>query len=710
MADWHTLLTRCFRTRRFRSLLLLLSACSFAWACSSDRVAGNGPGGVPANAGRIDILLTDGWRFLRSDAAGAEVPGFDDVSWANIAVPHTWNALDGQDGGSDYHRGIGWYRRPLAVPSDMVGRRAYLQFDAANTVADVYLNGVLLGQHRGGFSAFRVDATAALVEGENVLAVKVDNSAVPDVSPLVADFTFFGGLYRDVHLLVTDNLHVDVSDHAASGAYLRTGNVSASSADFSARVRVANSGPAAEDAEIVVSVLDAGGSEVTRFSTQVAVPSSEVAEVTLGGNIENPHLWDGRSDPYLYTARVQTLRDGVVTDTITQPLGFRSFSIDADGGFTLNGRALDLHGVNRHQDRLDKGWAIGNAEHDEDMALIREMGATAIRLAHYQQAQYFYDLCDREGMLVWAEIPLVDAITDSQAFTDNTRQQLIELIRQSHNHPSIMLWGIGNEQRTDDDATNTLLAELGALAVSEDDSRLSSYAHCCGRDTSTLTSHAAVVGYNYYFGWYMGNYDQVGLWADTLHRAQPALRFSLSEYGAGASVSQHQDPPLQPAPTALFHPEEYQSALHEATWQQLAARPFVWGKYVWNMFDFASDTRNEGDAPGRNDKGLISYDRVTKKDAFYWYKANWSEEPLVYITSRRFNPRTTPSIDVKVYSNLETVTLTVNGASLPAQTSANHIFRWAAVPLELGDNQVQALGNAAGNTVTATDSVSWRRE
>jgi beta-galactosidase len=313
-------------------------------------------------------------------------------------------------------------------------------------------------------------------------------------------------------------------------------------------------------------------------------------------------------------------------------------------------------------------------------------------------------------MLVWAEIPLVDAITASQAFTDNTRQQLTELIRQSYNHPSIMLWGIGNEQRTDDAPTNALLAELGALSVSEDDSRLSTYAHCCGSDTSALTSHAALVGYNYYFGWYMGNYDQVGIWADALHRSRPELRFSLSEYGAGASVGQHQDPPLQPAPTALFHPEEYQSALHEATWQQLATRPFIWGKYVWNMFDFASDTRNEGDAPGRNDKGLISYDRVTKKDAFYWYKANWSEEPLVYITSRRFNPRTTPSVDIKVYSNLETVALTVNGASLPAQTSTNHIFRWPAVPLALGDNQVQALGSDAGGTLTATDTVSWTRE
>lgn len=685
---------------------VLLVGCG---SSSSDGVAG-GPNGAAPAGGRSDTLLDEGWRFSRADAAGAEAPAFDDSAWESVRVPHTYNALDGQDGGGDYYRGVAWYRQRLEAPASLDGRRAYVGFDAANAIADVYLNGVLLGSHRGGFSAFRFDATQAMVSGENVLAVKVDNSSVPDVPPLQADFTFFGGLYRDVHLLVTPDLHIDVSDHASPGVYLKTSEVSAASATLAARVRVTNSSAAAQTAEVALSVRNDARDSVARFSTSVSVPAGETLEVPLGGAVDAPRLWQGRSDPYLYTAEVQVLRDGAVIDEVTEPLGFRSFAIDPALGFTLNGQAYDLHGVNRHQDRLDRGWAIGKAEHDQDMALIADMGATAIRLAHYQHADYFYELCDRMGMLVWAEIPLVDATTDSLAFSENARQQLTELIRQSQNHPSIVVWGIGNEQRQSDAPSNALLGSLAELVRSEDDSRLSAYAHCCGSDTSPLTAHADLVGYNYYFGWYMGTYEQVGSWADGLHISQPSRLFSLSEYGAGGSIVQHEDPPRQPAPTALFHSEEYQSALHEATWLALATRPYIWGKFVWNMFDFASDGRNEGDAPGRNDKGLVTYDRLTKKDAFYWYQASWSSEPLAHITSRRFNPRTTPTIDIKVYSNLPTVALNVNGSALGSLSAPDHVFRWTGVALELGDNAVEAIASDAEGQVMARDAVTWTRQ
>jgi beta-galactosidase len=666
-----------------------------------------GAGGTGANEPapvRTTSLLSEGWRFLRADAAGAEAAAFDDATWASVTVPHTYNASDGQDGGGDYYRGVAWYRRTLTAPA-LAGRRAFLEFGAANAVAEVYLNGVRIGGHRGGYSAFRFDVTDALVAGDNVLAVKVDNAPQPDVPPLQADYTFFGGLYREVRLITTDALHIDLLDRASSGVYLRASNVSAASADVSARVRVVNGGDAAE---LSLTLLDASGAEAARFTSAVAT-SSEVTEYALSGTLANPHLWDGQRDPHLYTARVELARGGAVLDSVTQPLGVRSFAVDAATGFSLNGRALDLHGVNRHQDRIDRGWAIGTAEHDEDMAFIREIGATAVRLAHYQHDQYFYDLCDREGLVVWAEIPLVDAITDSPEFADNARQQLQELIRQSYNHPSIVFWGFGNEQRTDDAPSNTLLADLAALVASEDDSRLSTYAHCCNPDASALTQHGDTIGYNYYYGWYMGSFNDVGAWADALHAAQPALRFALSEYGAGASVIQHEDPPQQPATTAPFHPEEYQSALHEATWKQLEARPYIWGKFVWNLFDFASDGRNEGDGPGRNDKGLVTYDRQTRKDAFYWYKANWSAAPTVHISSSRFEPRTTATIDVKVYSNLERLSLTVNGAALPELTAADHVFRWTAVALQPGANVVEARGTDASGAVI-TDSVTWTRQ
>lgn len=686
-----------------------------AW-CGAASLLGCGSGEDDGSSGgtvltaRSDTLLDDGWRFTQADAAGAEAPAFDDAGWESVSVPHTYNALDGQDGGDDYYRGVAWYRRRFDAPADMNGRRAFLGFDAANTRADVYLNGVLLGSHSGGFAAFRFDATAALVPGENVLAVKVDNAASPDVPPLKADFTFFGGLYRDVHLTLTNDLHLDLLDYGSPGVYLKTANVSAAAADLSARVRVTNSGTEAQAADVVLSVLDDSGASVATLTTSASVPPGETLELPLSGTIDSPHLWQGRSDPYLYSARVELTRAGTPVDALTQPLGFRSFAVDPALGFTLNGQAYDLHGVNRHQDRLGRGWAIGKAEHDEDMAQIVEIGATAIRLAHYQHADYFYELCDRMGLLVWAEIPLVDATTDSPAFGDNARQQLTELIRQSENHPSIVVWGIGNEQRVNDAPSNALLASLAELVQTEDDSRLSTYAHCCGIDTSPLTQHADLVGYNYYYGWYMGSYDQVGAWADGLHLTQPGLRFSLSEYGAGASVVQHEDPPRQPSPTALFHPEEYQAALHESTWLALAARPFIWGKFIWNMFDFASDGRNEGDAPGRNDKGLVTYDRQTKKDAFYWYKANWSSEPLAYITSRRFAVRTTAEVAVKVYSNLEQVTLTVNGAPFGSpEPVVDHRASWSAVPLQVGDNSIEVVATgSAGQRVS--DSVTWTRQ
>ena len=513
-------------------------------------------------------------------------------------------------------------------------------------------------------------------------------------------------------MLTTDSFHVDVEDFASAGVYITPANVSAASADLSARVRVKNAGATDARANVLLVLVDARGTLVQQLVTAATVGAGMTTDVILTGTVATPHLWNGRIDPYLYTAYVQVGHDENVayapTDVVSQPIGFRAFAVDPDTGFSLNGQPYDLHGVNRHQDRLDMGWAITNREHDQDMALIVEMGATAVRLAHYQHAQHFYDLCDRDGIVAWAEIPLVNGITASQAFTDNAHQQMTELIRQSFNHPAIVFWSIGNEQRSDDAATNTLLGDLATLVTTEDPSRLSAYAHCCTSDTGGLPSHTDVVGYNEYFGWYGGNYNQFGGWADGLHAARPGKPIAVSEYGAGAALTQHADNPTPPLPAGPFHPEEYQALLHEATWKQIAARPFLWGKFVWTMFDFGVDDRNEGDTPGRNDKGMVSYDRQTKKDAFFWYKANWSSDPFVYITGRRFNPRTTATIDVKVYSNLDSVSLTVGGVALPAKTSTDHIFIFPAVPLAAGDNQVEAT--ATGGAVTATDSVTWTRQ
>jgi len=662
--------------------------------------------------------LETGWRFLRSDAEGAEAPQFDDLAsgWSSISVPHTYNALDGQDGGSDYYRGPTWYRLQLPEsellrPGARVGRRVYLEFDGANSVADVYVNGIHLGQHQGGFSRFRFDATDALGTGENVLAVRVDNTASPDIPPLSADFTFFGGLYRDVHLLSVDDLHVSLDDYGGPGVYLDTRNVSAEGAQLAARVRVTNAGAEPLAATVTLDVQDREQRSLGKLSGEVQLAAGATEELSLSGDLPSPHLWDGRRDPYLHTAAVEVSSRGQVTDQVSESFGFRSFSIDANTGFTLNGQLTDLHGGNRHQDRLDRGWARGKAEQDQDMALIQEIGATALRLAHYQQSQYFYELSDRAGLVVWAEIPLVDAITDSPAFAENSRRQLSELIRQNYNHPSIVFWGIGNEQRVDDAPTNALLGELGELVKAEDPTRISTYAHCCGSSTSNLVSHADVTGYNVYYGWYMGSAAQFGSWADATHAARPDTPIAVSEYGAGASLSQHEEPPLQRPAAGPFHPEEYQTLLHEVTWAQMATRPFLWGKFVWNMFDFAVDTRSEGDTPGRNDKGLVSYDRQTRKDAFYWYQANWSTEPMVHINGRRFEPRNTETVDIKVYSNAASVRLSVNGA---VQTQGQRVERfqylWPAVPLAPGENVVEAQASSEGDGLLASDSLVWTRQ
>jgi len=355
------------------------------------------------------------------------------------------------------------------------------------------------------------------------------------------------------------------------------------------------------------------------------------------------------------------------------------------------------------------GWAITNTQHDEDMALIRELGATFVRLSHYEHAEHFHDLADHAGVVLWAEIPLVNENANTTAFINNAVQQMTELIRQNFNHPSVLFWGIGNEQRSDDTVTNNLLTALNTLVHQEDPGRLSTYAQCCTSDTGGLPAHSDVVGYNTYYGWYdaFGTADQFGAWADKVHAAKPTWKIGISEYGAGAGITQHADNPPAPDPYGSPHPEEWQNLVHESHWKQMKTRRYLWAKTIWNMFDFAVDSRNEGDTPGRNDKGLVTYDRKTRKDAFFWYKANWTTAPFVYVTSRRFNPRTTPTVTVKVYSNMDSVRLQVNGTTIGTSTGADRIFQWTNVALTTGANTVVATGTSG--TTTATDTVTWTR-
>jgi beta-galactosidase len=425
-------------------------------------------------------------------------------------------------------------------------------------------------------------------------------------------------------------------------------------------------------------------------------------------SIAAPRLWRGKTDPHLYRVRVE-LREpgpGTLVDSVSERFGLRGISIDADRGLFLNAEHVALHGVSRHQDVQDKGWALTGTDQELDFDIMDEMGVNALRTAHYQQNQRVYDLADERGYLVWTEIPLVNVIGADPGFAANARLQLRELIRQNYNHPSIAFWGIGNEQLADNASTNALLAALAAEVEREDPDRLSAYAHVSDDLDAGLVTHSDVTGYNRYYGWYYGTPEQLGPFLDAAHQAHPGRRMAVSEYGAGGSTVQHDAAALTPDPYGRWHPEEYQAQYHERTWPQIAARPYLWGTFLWNMFDFAADRRVEGDAAGRNDKGLVTYDRTVRKDAFYWYKANWTGTPFVHVTGRRFADRADPLTSVKVYGTADSVQLSVNGVPIgPPVPLTGHVHTWTGVTLAPGVNTIEVTGTAGGTPVS--DTVRW---
>jgi beta-galactosidase len=659
----------------------------------------------PANP-RVDVNLNAGWRFIRQDVSGAQNTSFDDSSWSAVDLPHTWNNLDGEDGGNNYYRGIGWYRSHYTVNAGYAGRQFFLKFDGAFCVTDIWLNGNYLGEHQGGFAAFAFDVTPYLKVGaDNVIAAKVSNASNTNLPPLSADFTFFGGLYRGAHLLVTGPVQISPLDYASPGVYLKATNVSSSSANLQVTTVVSNAGPAAETVSVRAVVTDGARNIVTTLTNVVTLAPATVSNVVAGTIIANPHLWNGLADPYLYQVFVEVWHGSKAVDLVAQPLGFRWFSVDPTNGFFLNGHYLDLHGVAMHQDWPDRGWAIGDAERLTNFAFLKELGATALRLSHYEHAEHTYQLADQNGIVLWSEIPLINNITEASAFYTNAQQQLRELIRQRYNHPSVVCWGLFNEITMHaGPAPSHLVRQLAQLAAEEDPTRPSVSA-ANSSDSEPSTWYSDLTAFNKYFGWYDGSLSGFGRWADHIHATYPARRIGISEYGAGANVAQHSEEPVtEPAAGGQYHPEEYQNLYHESHWQQMKARPFLWCKFVWNLFDFAADARNEGSAPGRNDKGLVTYDRQVRKDAFYWYKANWTTDPMVYITGHTFTNRLTNSVTARVYANCDSVELVLNGVSQGARASTNCIFTWP-VTLLRGANAIQAVGTKGSTSVR--DSLVW---
>ena len=689
------------------------------WMAALFFVAVLSGGALQAAEPRSVIDLNGDWKFVRADRFGAAAPSFDDSTWEAVTLPHTWNNLDGEDGGDNYYRGAGWYRRHLTLDADLAGKSLFLKFDGASSVTDVFVNGKPAGRHEGMFAAFCFDVTGLLrTSGDNVVAVRVDNGKNPDVPPISADFTFFGGIYRSVHLLVLNPLSITPLDDASSGVYVKQAKVSVDAANLEITAQLRNAGNADKSATVSCELLDADGKSVGESHGDVQISAAAATAAVQQIHVDHPHLWNGRKDPYLYRMRV-TVSDGTtVVDRVVEPVGLRFFTVDPDKGFFLNGRSYPLHGVNRHQDRIDQGWAISPAEQEEDFKLIMEMGCTGIRLSHYQHAQDFYDLCDRGGLVVWAEACLVNSVTVSKAFDDTVMQQLKELIKQNFNHPSICFWSLFNElgdprslpaverQRQNKHQID-LITQLNDLAHQLDNTRVTTAATSRLDPLYPLNRITDVIAFNPYDGWYVKTPADWPAELDRIHSAIPGRSSAVSEYGAGASIYQHEANPSQPKAGGPWHPEEWQCTVHEAAYAAMKDRPWLWGTFLWNMFDFAADQRNEGDHPGRNDKGMVTYDRKTKKDVFYFYKANWSDESFVYVTDRRFTPRDQQRGPVKIYSNCDSVELKMNGESLGPKTTDNHIFIWPDVQLKLGENQLEAIGKKGDQQYTDAATIVY---
>lgn len=605
---------------------------------------------------RETISFHTKWAFSK-EAAGVprQMPG----KWCWVNLPHTWNDIDGQDGGNDYYRGTAYYANSIKKSELPEAEVYYLEFGGANASAEVYINGAKLARHDGGYSAWRVNITDALSQEENLVVVAVDNGVNDRVYPQNADFTFYGGLYRSVNIIAVSASHFDLDYYGGAGI-LVTPEVTGADAKVSVEVFLTN---ARTDQTLTFHILDAEGNIVGE-------KTAGVSETQAVFDLPYVHLWNGRKDPYLYTAEVLLTEGEQELDRVLTRFGCRTYEIDPERGFILNGKEYPLRGVSRHQDR----WGVGNAllpeHHREDMDLICELGATTIRLAHYQHDQYFYDLCDERGMVVWAEIPYISSHMPSGR--ENTVSQMKELVIQNYNHPSIVVWGLSNEITMTGSSTPDLLENhriLNDLVHRLDHTRLTTAAVVSMCDIhDPYIQIPDVVSYNHYFGWYGGDVSMNGPWFDRFHKEFPQLPIGVSEYGCEA-LNWHTSNPEQGDYT-----EEYQAYYHEELIKQLFTRKYLWATHVWNMFDFGADARNEGGENGQNHKGLVTFDRKYKKDAFYAYKAWLSDEPFVHICGKRYVDRVEPVTKVTVYSNRPMVELFANGKSLGAKESAEHFF------------------------------------
>ncbi|WP_261304215.1 glycoside hydrolase family 2 protein [Paenibacillus andongensis] len=603
--------------------------------------------------------LNDQWTFTKNNNPSYVLEPIQDGQ--SVILPHSWNDIDGQgDSGEQYYRGQCWYQRILNISQENLTKRIYLEIGAAGNMGHVYVNGSLVGDSRCGYAMFRVPLTPYLKEGENLIAIMADNSYDNTVFPLMADFTFYGGLYREVKLLIMDDIHFDVMDNGRDGVYLTQRKIAPETFELAVHGQIVNESSVSKEGVLKILLKDEVGRTVMEASSELVFENE--ANFSIRSEIANPILWDGVDQPYLYTVEVSAVIEGQVCDSRHVAIGFRTVEATTEQGLLLNGKPVKINGVCRHQDFAGVGNAITKKHMDEDMALIREIGANSLRLAHYQHDDYFYSLCDRHGLLVWAEIPFISIPSTKDPENRNAEEQLEKLIKQAYNHSSIYCWGVQNEITiaVETEQTYTTIKKLETLAKQLDPNRLTVQANINGvENDSIINSFTDLIGYNLYYGWYYGEIKDLQDRLDEFHQVQPQIPVIISEYGVDTNPKYHSS-----TPGVQDYTEEYQLLFHHNALEAFDKRSFVLGGYVWNMFDFGSANRKEGGETGKNLKGLVTLDRKIKKDAFYLYKAYWSKAPFVHLAGRRFVNRHQKLNDIVILSNVSHVKVYLNQTHL----------------------------------------------
>jgi beta-galactosidase len=658
--------------------------------------------------GRKVIPFNDGWAFRKGPLTADSHQ--TDTAWTNVQIPHTWNNKDMQEG-KNFYAGDGCYKKIFKVDAALKGKRLFLRFDGVGSVANLYVNNRLIGEHKGSYAAFCFEITHSVKYGaENTIVLKANNQAREDVLP-VNNFLFgiFGGMYRPVNLLITSDINITTTDYASSGLAISQENVSDKKADISVVAKIENKQPHHITVQVQSEIKDPHGKRISVAVKEVILSPQGINIVRQELPVIRPHLWNGLADPYLYSLTTTIIVAGRTIDAVTQPLGIRRFEVIPGKGFFLNGRPYAMHGVTRHQEWQDYGNALSDEQHKADLDLIREIGATTIRFAHYQQSDYLYSQCDSIGFVIWAEIPFVNNFSGKES--ENARQQLTELIRQNRNHPAIYVWGMHNEvySKTPDEHVAVLTRQLNDLAKTEDPGRYTVAVSGYGEMNRPANLAADIQGMNRYFGWYEGKINDIEKWVSGLEKEYPDYKLMLTEYGADGNINQHTDSlseDFDPV-SGQFFPETYQTATHVQQWPVIEKHPYIAASYLWNMFEFAVPMWNRGGVNARNLKGLITYDRKQKKDAFYWYKANWNPEPMIYIAERRNSIRKAAQVNVEVFSNLDTITLTLNnGKPVTGRHGANkRDFIFDNIILNTGVNTLKATGIHNGKIFT--DTITW---